>query len=78
MNDLLNGSKNNIRYRLRIRLRKKMYNNFRDMPVWKDSLNLSESIFKLTLTLPKSEDYGLTSQLRRSANSISANINPVK
>lgn len=55
-----------------------MYNNFRDMPVWKDSLNLSESIFKLTLTLPKSEDYGLTSQLRRSANSISANINPVK
>lgn len=44
------------------------------MPVWKDSLNLSESIFKLTHTLPKSEDYGLTSQLRRSANSISANI----
>ncbi len=29
---------------------------------------------ELTLTLPKSEDYGLTSQLRRSANSISANI----
>ncbi|MCP4552513.1 MAG: four helix bundle protein [Bacteroidetes bacterium] len=29
---------------------------------------------KSTLTLSKSEDYGLTSQLRRSANSISANV----
>lgn len=51
-----------------------MFKNFVDMPVWKESLYLSESIFKLTLSLPKSEDYGLTSQIRRSSNSISANI----
>ncbi|MCF6238891.1 MAG: four helix bundle protein, partial [Candidatus Marinimicrobia bacterium] len=31
-------------------------------------------VFKITLSLPKAEDYGLTSQLRRSANSISGNI----
>ncbi len=44
------------------------------MPVWKDSLNLSEKVFILSLALPKSEDYGLTSQIRSSANSITANI----
>lgn len=51
-----------------------MYKSFMEMPIWKESLLLSENIFKLTLNLPKSEDYGLTSQIRRSANSISANI----
>lgn len=55
-----------------------MYKSFIDMPVWQDSLNLSENIFKLTLNLPKSEDYGLSSQIKRSANSITANINPIK
>ncbi len=51
-----------------------MYKSFKEMPVWKQSFDLSINVFKLTSTLPKSEDYALTSQLRRSANSISANI----
>ena len=50
------------------------FNSFRDFPVWKKSLEVSNKIFKLTEELPKVEDYGLTSQMRRSANSISANI----
>jgi len=44
------------------------------MRVWQNALGLSDIVFKLTLTLPKSEDYGLTSQIRRSSNSISGNI----
>ncbi len=44
------------------------------MPVWNDAMNLAEEIFKLSERFPKKEDYGLTSQLRRAALSISANI----
>jgi len=44
------------------------------MDVWQRAHKLSIQIFKLTNPLPKSEDYALTSQIRRSANSISANI----
>ena len=51
-----------------------MLKSFRDMNVWKESHQLSVEIFHLTAKLPRSEDYALTSQLRRSSNSISANI----
>ncbi len=51
-----------------------MYRSFRDMPVWKNALELSSEVFNLTTTLPRSEDYGLSSQIRRSSNSVSANI----
>lgn len=44
------------------------------MEVWQKSVSLSSEIFEKTSDLPRSEDYGLTSQVRRSANSISANI----
>lgn len=44
------------------------------MPVGQKSHELSIQVFNLTIDLPKSEDYGLTSQIRRSANSVSANI----
>jgi hypothetical protein len=51
-----------------------MIKSFTDMDVWKISHHLSYQVFELTGRLPKSEDYGLTSQIRRSANSVSANI----
>ena len=44
------------------------------MPVWQKAHDLSAKVFKLTINLPRSEDYGLTSQIRRSSNSISGNI----
>ena len=44
------------------------------MPVWKKSMEISLVVFALTEVLPRKEDYGLTSQIRRSSNSISANI----
>lgn len=44
------------------------------MEIWQNSNSLSLKVFKLTQGLPRSEDYGITSQIRRSANSVSANI----
>ncbi len=51
-----------------------MYKSFREMPVWQNSLALSDIAFEMTTFLPKSEDYGLTSQIRRSSNSVTGNI----
>lgn len=51
-----------------------MFKSFREMSVWQNALNLSNIVFKLTTSLPKSEDYGLTSQIRRSSNSTTGNI----
>ena len=51
-----------------------MYKSFTEMPVWQKAHKLSVEAFHLTSGLPRSEDYGLTSQIRRSANSVAANI----
>jgi four helix bundle protein len=51
-----------------------MYKNFQEMPVWQLAFRLSEDVFAISSKLPRSEDYGLTSQIRRSSNSVSANI----
>lgn len=51
-----------------------MYKSFRDMPVWIDAMEMAESVYRLSEILPQKEDYGLTSQLRRSALSVSGNI----
>ena len=51
-----------------------MYKSFTEMPVWQKAHFLSIEVFIITKDLPRSEDYGLTSQIRRSANSVSANI----
>ena len=51
-----------------------MYTSFKEMPVWKVAMEIAEEVFTLSEEFPKKEDYGLTSQLRRSAVSISANI----
>ena len=48
--------------------------SYRDLIVWKKSLDLTESIYKLTKNLPTSEQYGLSSQIQRSAISIPSNI----
>lgn len=50
------------------------FKSFKEMPIWQEAIDIAEEVFKLTEKLPKKEDYGLTSQLRRAALSISANI----
>lgn len=44
------------------------------MPVWQKAMDIAEKCFHISENLPRKEDYALTSQLRRSAESISANI----
>jgi four helix bundle protein len=50
------------------------FNSFEEMPVWQGAMKLAEEIVSLTEGLPKKEDYGLVSQIRRSALSVSGNI----
>lgn len=47
---------------------------FYDLKVWQESKALVVRIYQLTREFPKQETYGLTDQLRRSVNSICANI----
>jgi four helix bundle protein len=51
-----------------------MYKDFKDMEIWKNGMEIAVEIFKISDTLPRKEDYGLTSQIRRASTSISANI----
>ena len=48
--------------------------SFRDLIVWKKAHEFVLSVYKLTDHFPKQEAYGLTSQMRRAAVSIPANI----
>lgn len=48
--------------------------NFKKLNIWKDSIELTKLIYKNTDKFPKSEIYGLTSQLRRSVISVPSNI----
>jgi len=46
----------------------------RDLIAWQKAMELVVSVYKLSKSFPKEELYGLTSQLRRAAVSIPANI----
>ncbi len=48
--------------------------SFRDLRVWQRGMEVVESVYRATQSFPKQELYGLTSQLRRAAVSIPANI----
>lgn len=48
--------------------------SFKDLIVWQKSMNLVKEIYVITANFPKSEIYGLTSQMRRAAISIPSNI----
>jgi len=47
---------------------------FRDLLIWKKGMQLVKSIYKLTRSFPKSENYNLSSQMKRAAISIPSNI----
>ena len=51
-----------------------VYKSFEEMPVWQKAMDLAVRLYALTDNLPKKEDYGLTSQIRRSALSVPGNI----
>jgi four helix bundle protein len=51
-----------------------MAKSFRDLKVWHLSMDLTMLIYDLTSEFPKHEVYGLSSQMRRAAVSISSNL----
>jgi four helix bundle protein len=48
--------------------------NFRDLKVWEKAHRLTLDIYKATSAFPRDEQFGLTSQIKRSCTSIPANI----
>jgi four helix bundle protein len=49
-------------------------NDYRDLDVWKFSMELAADIYGVTKTFPREEMFGMTSQMRRAVVSIPANI----
>lgn len=47
---------------------------FRELVVWQKAHRLTLELYKVTRAFPREEQYGLSSQIRRSAASIGANI----
>lgn len=52
----------------------KMIKSYKDLDVWKKSIDLVKQVYSMTKSFPKEEIYGLTSQMRRCAVSIPSNI----
>ncbi len=50
------------------------FRNYRDLEVWQKAMDLVVECYQMTKKFPKSEIYGLTSQLQRAAISVPANI----
>lgn len=53
---------------------KELIQSYRDLRVWQEAMNLAEEYYRLTKLFPTSEMYGMTSQIRRAAVSVPANI----
>ncbi|MEK9134962.1 MAG: four helix bundle protein [Patescibacteria group bacterium] len=49
-------------------------NSYKDLIVWQKSIDLVAEIYNLTEKFPKSETYGLASQMQRAAVAIPSNI----
>jgi four helix bundle protein len=48
--------------------------SYRRLSVWQKAMSLAEAVYRVTEGLPKSEMFGLTSQMRRAAVSVPSNI----
>lgn len=50
------------------------FSSYKDLKVWQHGVQLVKSTYELTRELPNEEEFGLKSQLKRSAVSIPSNI----
>lgn len=46
----------------------------KNLDVWNKAMEFTEKIYRITINFPKEEQFGLISQIRRSALSIPSNI----
>jgi four helix bundle protein len=51
-----------------------MIESYRDLTVWQRAIEMSVALYRTTEKFPKTEIYGLTSQLRRAGVSTASNI----
>ncbi len=52
----------------------KQFKSFEDLEVWRLAHELRLKVYTLTRFLPDDEKYGISSQIKRSATSVAANI----
>lgn len=55
-------------------MEEKKIKNFRDLNVWGKGIEIVNDVYSLTKDFPKSEMYGLSSQIQRATVSIPSNI----
>jgi four helix bundle protein len=48
--------------------------SYRDLRVWQEGMSLARACYVVTRAFPKEEMFGMTSQIRRAAASIPANV----
>ncbi len=53
---------------------KNLIRSYRDLRVWRQAMDLAGACYRTTREFPKEELYGITSQMRRAAVSVAANI----
>ena len=53
---------------------RKPIQSYQELDVWQRGMTLAEQAYKLTRTFPREEQFGMTSQIRRAAVSVPANI----
>ena len=51
-----------------------MKHNFKNLNIWKNSIELANEVYSITEAFPKSEEFGLKSQIRRCSVSVASNI----
>jgi len=51
-----------------------MSESFRDLVAWQKAMQFATDVYRVTETFPRSEQFGLTQQIRRSVNSVPSNI----
>ena len=51
-------------------------NSYRELKVWQRAMDVAETVYRITREFPKQEQYGLVSQIQRSAVAVPANILP--
>jgi len=53
---------------------KEPINSYRDLRVWQEAMSLAEACYFVTKAFPREELFGMSTQIRRSAASVPANI----
>jgi four helix bundle protein len=49
-------------------------NQFKDLKIWQEAINIAVDVYKLTKLFPIDEKFGLVSQMNRCSISVSSNI----